>query len=184
MNKLKFSFWALVVSLAGVIVYKSLLRPSDQGRKFLDPAKKAVQSLLARAEEKIPKEISVEVGSLAAPAIEEKYHALKRRNLFARFQVSAKALPKTDKKIEETVKPKKEEPPVFVYKGTLQLAGKQAVILQETGGRSFFVGKGDRIPLKSGEIEYEVVDITADEVIISTLDPKEESRIPKSVNPK
>lgn len=174
----------LIVSLAGVIAYKALSRPSDQGRKFLDPAKKSVQSLLTRAEERIPKEISVEVESLAAPASEEKYHALKQRNIFARFQLPVKALPKTDKKAEETVKPKKEEPVVLVYKGTLRLADKQVVILQETDGKSFFVGKGDRILLKSGEIEYEVVDITADEVIISSLNSKEELRIPKSGKPK
>jgi len=137
---------------------------------MLDPGKKNIQALLTRIEERLPKEVSVQLDPLTVPVLEDSYKGLKARNLFSRYQVPQKtASPsKFDKKEGETAKPKKKEEPavVFFYKGTVQLGGKQVVILQEEGGRSFFVGKGDHLVLKGGEAEYEVIDITADEVVL------------------
>jgi hypothetical protein len=170
MSKLKIIFWILVVLFTAVFSYRALFASGDRRGKMLDPAKKNVQALLDKTEEWLPKEVLVRLDTLTVPILEDSYKEIKRRNLFARRQVSQKsaATSKTDKKGEETAKSKKkEEPPdVFFYKGTVQLGAKQVVILQEEGGRSFFVGKGDHLVLKGGESEYEVIDITTDEVVL------------------
>lgn len=171
MSKLKIVFWILAVLFTAVFIYRALFTSGPRRGKMLDPAKKNVQALLDKVEEKLPKEVSVRLDPLTVPILEDSYKGLKRRNLFAQYQVSREsaATSKADKKGEETAKSKKkEEPPpaVFFYKGTVQLGAKQVVILQEEGGRSFFVGKGDHLVLKGGEAEYELIDITADEVIL------------------
>lgn len=148
---------------------------------MLDPGKKNIQALLTRIEERLPKEVSVQLDPLTVPVLEDSYKGLKARNLFSRYQVPQKTASssKSDKKEEQTAKPKKKEEPevVFFYKGTVQLGGKQVVILQEEGGRSFFVGKGDRLVLNGGELEYELVDITADEVVLLNLKLPQEGKV-------
>lgn len=184
MSKLKIVFWVLAVAFAAVFIYRALFTSGPRRGKMLDPSKRNVQILLDKAEEKLPKEVSVQLNPLTVPVSEDSYKGLKGRNLFARYQVSQKAAApsKPDKKGEETAKSKKkEEPPaVFFYKGTVQLGAKQVVILQEEGGRSFFVGKGDHLVLKGGEAEYEVFDITADEVILLNSKLPQGEKIPVS----
>ncbi len=182
MSKLKIVFWILAVLFTAFFIHRALFTSGARNGKMLDPAKKNVQALLDKAEERLPKEVSVRLDPLTVPILEDSYKGLKGRNLFAQYQVSKKtaAPSKSDKKGDEAAKSKKkEEPPpaVFFYKGTIHLGGKQVVILQEEGGRSFFVGKGDHLVLKGGESEYEVIDITADEVIILNSKLPQEEKV-------
>ena len=190
MKSIKFLFWALASFFLGVCIYTLWFLPGnseDNESKTLDRSKKRIQALLADADQKLPKDTSVEFDSLIAPVLEKRYEILKARDLFARYEVfqkdSLSLKPQTTTTVvSKPVTRQEKSPALFLYKGTLQLGGKNVVILQEEKEKqSFFVGIGDEIRLSQGDPRYELIDITKDEVILlkKSLDKEEKVVIPK-----
>ena len=107
MSQLKIIFWILTVVFTAVFINRALF--TSEARKMLDPGKRNVQTLLDRAAERLPQEVSVQLDPLTVPVSEDSYRGLKGSSLFARYQVSQKSVPssKSDKKKEETAKPTK-----------------------------------------------------------------------------
>lgn len=157
MIKEKLVFWVLLfIFLLGIGFGISTMANK---KNVVEELIRDIESTQVKAKKTLKLTGKYEVEDLKQGSDLKIYETLIKKSPF--FRVVSEEMPK---KIVEVVKKiVEEEPkkPLFKYRGRVQMGEKQTVIIEEElTGKSYFVGKGDKVG------DYEVFEIAQDKVIL------------------